>query len=302
MISRTTLAVIAVLGLAARIGAEPTTYVSVEGSDTADCSRATPCRTFAGALPRTDPGGTVVAIDSGLFSDNHLDVRQPVTLEAAPGAHVLLQSKDFGAISINASPDERVILRGLTLVATGDARPLHGIVHNGATELQVENCVVRGFPSSGIHSLGSRLLSVQDTVIQGSDIAVFLDAAGDAVFERVRLADNEYGIVAGLGARATIRNSVVTGSRRAGLRADGFGHRSELNVVDCVVTHNALGVGVVSYDRVPAVLRLSNNTITDNDTGVSQTGTGAVAESRGNNTIRGNAVDVSGVLTLVAGR
>ncbi len=52
MISRTTLCVIAVLGLAAaRVGAEPATYVSVEGTDAADCSRATPCRTFAAAMP-----------------------------------------------------------------------------------------------------------------------------------------------------------------------------------------------------------------------------------------------------------
>ncbi len=106
----------------------------------------------------------------------------------------------------------------------------------------------------------------------------------------------------GLGARATIRNSVITGSSDTGLQIDGLYRASELNVVNCVVTYNNVGVSVASYDRVSAVLRLSDNTITDNKTGVVQSGAGAIAETRGNNTIRGNTVDVSGVLTVIAGR
>ncbi len=63
-----------------------------------------------------------------------------------------------------------------SLTALGDA-PVMGIVHNGPTELQVENCVIRGFTSASIYALSSRLLSIQDTVIQGGDIALFLDAS-----------------------------------------------------------------------------------------------------------------------------
>ena len=58
--------VCALLGTSVAGGA-PRTFVSATGSDAADCSRGTPCRSFAKALTLTDPSGKVIALTSGTY-------------------------------------------------------------------------------------------------------------------------------------------------------------------------------------------------------------------------------------------
>ena len=44
------------------------TYVSQRsGSDSSVCSVTAPCRTFAGALAKTVPGGEIIVLDSGAY-------------------------------------------------------------------------------------------------------------------------------------------------------------------------------------------------------------------------------------------
>ena len=47
--------------------ADYNTWVSGVGDDVNPCTRTAPCRTFAGALPKTDTFGTIGVLDPGEF-------------------------------------------------------------------------------------------------------------------------------------------------------------------------------------------------------------------------------------------
>jgi hypothetical protein len=276
-------------------GAEPVTYVSADGRDTAPCTRRQPCRTFAQALGVTDVGGSVVALDSGVFSSDALSIDQSVTLAAAPGVRAELTAPTAGALFVNA-PGSVVVLRGLTF--TGQpTTPNNGIVYNTALALHVENCDVSGFPTKGILSLSLGQLFVKDSVFRGSFVGVSLDARTRATFDGVRFENNQFGLNASLGSRATVRNSSAAGNTQVGFLAGGLaGFLGELSLEDCTAANNAVGVAA----RDGATVRVSNCMVTDNTTGLQQSGA-SVLESRGNNTVRGNTTDVSGTLTPIAG-
>jgi len=63
-----------------------TTYVSGSGNDANSCSEISPCRTFAGAMPKTTIAGVIMALDSADFGlGNTLSMAYPVTIDG--GAH-----------------------------------------------------------------------------------------------------------------------------------------------------------------------------------------------------------------------
>jgi hypothetical protein len=61
-----------------------------------------------------------------------------------------------------------------------------------------------------------------------------------------------------------------------------------VNVESCLVANNAFS-GIVS--SISAIARVSNSTVTNNNTGLDN---GASMATRGNNTVRGNTTNVSG--------
>jgi hypothetical protein len=279
--------------------AAPETYVSAFGRDGGSCSRMRPCRTFAAALAVTDPAGTILALDSGTFSFRYLSVVRSVTIAAAPGVRAVLRPASDAAVFVNAGASDTVTLRGLTFVApAGAATPFNGIVYNpGAAALYVENCTIVGFPTKGMLVLNHGRLVVRDTVVRGGVVGISLDAPVRPALENVTITDSEFGLLSGLGAQASIRNSVITGNG-VGLLADALLGTliAELSIEDCLITHNQTGIEV----RPPtSTARLSNSTVTNNGIGVNVSG--GVLETRGNNTVRGNGTNVSGSLTPISG-
>ncbi len=286
--------------LAGTAAAAPETYVSVLGHDTAPCSRIRPCRTFAAALRVTDAGGTLLALDSGTFGVSYLTVTRSVTIAAAPGVHAVLRPTGSAAVFVNAGASDVVTLRGLTLVGGAGTSPaFNGVIDNPETgALYIENCSIVGFPTKGILVLSHGRLVVRDTVVRGGVVGISLDGPVRAALEHVTITDSSFGLLSGLGARAAIRNSLVTGNG-VGLLADALFPEAgaELSIEDCLITHNQTGIEV----RPPAsVARLSGSTVTNNDIGVSVAGAG-VLETLGNNTVRGNGTNVSGSLTPISG-
>ena len=280
------------------LGADQT-FVSVDGRDTWACTRAKPCRTIAQALTLTSPGGTIMVLDSGRFAETYIDIRQAVSIVAAPGVIAELTSAD-SCIYVNAGLDDVVVLRGLTF--TGQpTTPNNGIIYNRAAALHVENCVVSGFPTKGILSLSHQKLFVSDSVFRGNFIGISLDSHTDAAIDRVRLENNGWGLVAGLGARATVRDSVASGNTEEGFLASGMlADSPEMNLEGCMASDNGAGIAAEGFMGGSAVARVSRCVVTNNTVGVAQH-VGGVVESRGNNTVRGNGTDVSGVVTAIPG-
>ena len=72
------------LALPALASAQNTrSWVSGVGDDANPCSRTAPCKTFAGAISKTDAGGEIDALDPGGFGT--LTITKAITIDGGGG-------------------------------------------------------------------------------------------------------------------------------------------------------------------------------------------------------------------------
>lgn len=127
------------------------TWVSGVGDDANPCSRTAPCKTWAGAMPKTIAGGEVDALDPGGFGA--VTVTKAITLDGGGGqvASVLVAGTD--GIVVNAGPNDVVIIRNLRLdglLGGTDVPGLNGIRFVAGLDLTIENCKIFGFSLAGV--------------------------------------------------------------------------------------------------------------------------------------------------------
>src|SRR3954447_16968922 len=76
------------------------TWVSGVGDDVNPCSRTAPCKTFAGAISKTAPGGIIDAMDDGGFGA--LTITKAITVDGGHHLAGMLASGGINAINVNA--------------------------------------------------------------------------------------------------------------------------------------------------------------------------------------------------------
>jgi hypothetical protein len=258
-------------------------FVSTTGNDANDCSNPlTPCLDFAGALSQVNAGGEIIAEATGPYGP--LNITKAVTISGPPGVVIYSGHQ----VTINAS-SATVVLRGLTIDGTGAGENGINVVAVGV--LHVESCVITGFTGSGAAS-GNGLffgssgeLFAKDTIVRGNSwVGIWVSPSSGtarASIEHCRVEGNLSGVGCEPGAVATIRDSVISGSGGIALFVEGNA-TAEMNVESCMVSNNATGV-----QSNPGTIRLSNTTVTDNQTGLFASGGGSLL-SRSNNTVEGN--------------
>src|SRR5215469_17207516 len=135
------------------VGAQATrTWVSGVGDDANPCSRTAPCKTFAGAISKTAPGGEIDALDPGGFGA--LTITKSITLDGGGGqvASVLVAGTN-GLVIAAASTDVVTIrnmrIQGLLGGGNGNAG-LNGINVLSAGQVHIQNCNIDGFSMRGI--------------------------------------------------------------------------------------------------------------------------------------------------------
>src|SRR5215831_14977565 len=117
-------------------------FVASYGNDANPCTFGSPCRNFQQAVNVVDPGGEVTAIDSAGFGP--ISVSKSVTITSPDGVEAgIVPVAGGNAVTINAEPNDVIVLRGLTLNGSGIA--YDGIVFNSGSSLTVANCVVQNF-------------------------------------------------------------------------------------------------------------------------------------------------------------
>jgi hypothetical protein len=274
------------------------TYVSEGGRDGAPCTQRRPCRTIGRAYAVTDPGGTLTILDTGTFLEEAMFLTKSISIVAVPGS-VAVMAPDSGGAFFVGGTGVVVVLRGLTFRGN-PTTPLNGVIYNSGQALHVENCVFTDFPTKGILSLSHGQLFVKDSVFRNNSIGISLDAPTVASIDRVRLEYNEYGLVSGLGAKAVVRDSLAAGNSEVGFLADSFdpAGAAELTLEDCGASNNGVGIESRSFDT-KTIVRASGCQVVGNGTGLRRTGA-ADFESRGNNTVRGNGLDVDGTIAVFA--
>jgi hypothetical protein len=216
------------------------TWVSGVGDDANPGSRTAPCKTFAGAISKTDVGGEIDALDSGGFGE--LTITHAIIIDGAGNLAGCLVSGTNG-FAVNAGPTDVVVIRGITFDGASQTG-LDGIQVNGAGAVFVEDCRIESFGGIGINyqPVGGGKLFVTDTVIRndaGGGIYIHPSAGGaSAVVEHSDVEGNLFGLRADDGSQVAVTNSTVAGNTNEGLFAFSASQPASIGLQNDVVANN----------------------------------------------------------------
>lgn len=156
------------------------TWVSGNGNDVNPCSFAAPCRTFAGAISKTSPGGEITVRDAGGFGA--VVIRKSITIDGTGVPASILATQLTGITidiprlvsSIRLNP--RVVrIRGLSINGAGSGS--NGINIISASKVTVEDCVIDGFTQNGINVQGGNLFVRNTTIRNNSNAGINVTAS-----------------------------------------------------------------------------------------------------------------------------
>jgi hypothetical protein len=184
------------------------------------------------------------------------------------------------------------------------------IAFQSGLALHVENCTIDGSQSNfgiSFFPMVTAHLLVKDTVFRnnGSGITIGILTQGGsgtafASIDRVHMESGGGGLTALDRSRVNIRDSVIAGNGAAGLYVATDSAAVGLNVDNSLVSDNNIGIYAAGNNGNVSTVRISNTTITDNTTAGLAQALNGVFLSRGNNTIEGNGINVSGTLGTYA--
>src|SRR5260221_2726270 len=84
------------------------TWVAGLGDDANPCSRSSPCKTFAGAISKTAPGGEISVVDPGSYGP--VTINKALTIDGgAREVAGVLPGTAFNGIVVQAGPKDVVI-------------------------------------------------------------------------------------------------------------------------------------------------------------------------------------------------
>jgi hypothetical protein len=259
------------------------TWVSGVGDDANPCSRTAPCKTWAGAITKTAPGGEIDALDPGGYGA--LTVTKSITLDGGGGQVASTLVGGSNGIVFQAGSTDILIIRnvrfqGIFGNGTTSSPGLSGIVFNAGKALIVDNCDITGFSVNGITHNTAGFLGVNNTRIENAaNAGILLAASGaNADINNTKVYLTKFGVGVLSGAKATISRSVFSGNTN-GVEVDSGG---TMFVDNSVMSFNTTGVQVGSGGTAT----LGNNDITYNTTGV---GGPVTASSYVNNRVFGNS-------------
>jgi hypothetical protein len=106
------------------------TWVSGVGDDANPCGRTAPCKTWAGAISKTSPGGEMDALDPGGFGA--LTITKSITIDGGGGQVASVLTEGTPGITIAAASNDVVIIRNLRF---------DGLLGNGSSPVVISRRV-----------------------------------------------------------------------------------------------------------------------------------------------------------------
>ena len=271
------------------------TWVSGVGDDANPCSRTAPCKTFAGAISKTAPGGEIDALDPGGFGA--LTITKSITLDGGGGQVGSVLVAGTNGIVVAAATNDVVIIRNMRLngllgngSASGNAG-INGIRFLTGAALHIENCYIFGFNTNGIdieptsQPANGAQVFIEDTTSEnnGND-GLYVKATGTLVHVSVANSKFKQNANAGIeGAdftRPIIHTSEINGNTQYGLLADAATGNAYISISDSAVNNN--GTGMMAGGAATSVIRLANVSMFTNFTGFATSSNGQI-QSFGNN-------------------
>ncbi|HEV7660422.1 MAG TPA: hypothetical protein VGO55_11305 [Allosphingosinicella sp.] len=284
------------------------TWVSGVGDDVNPCSRTAPCKTFAGAISKTAPGGEINCLDPAGFGA--VTLTKSITIDCTGTLGGVLASSTTGVIVNGAGAI--VTLRGLEI--NGGPPNLPGV--NGVRFLQgarvnIEDCTIYNFLGAAPNGFGvivnntstAVTLHIRNTVIRNNGTAVSGGGIGllptgtgtvRASLENVTITGHFNGIQANsagtsgvAGVNISIHNSAIDDNIN-GITLNSAAIQATGMLIDSSVVNNT-GTGL-TVTGASSRIRVGNTTVTNNGTGVSITLPSAI-NTYGNNRLIANGVD-----------
>lgn len=262
------------------------TWVSGVGDDANPCSRTAPCKTFAGAISKTAPGGEIDCLDPGGFGA--LTITKSITINCDVGVGSVLVT-GTNAIVINAGVNDIVTIRSLSVdgIVNGPNSGLVGIKVLSAKTVHLEDVNMFGFQTAGVQVAASAATNVTLNQVIIMDCAVGLDvssSAGNAIADVInsQIWSNPTGVKGEGNSLITIKDSTVSLSSGVAVQQTAGG--SQINLVNSQLSSNATAVQSIAG----STLRISGNTFTQNGVAVNINGGSVLSD--GQNTQEGNGI------------
>jgi len=277
------------------------TWVSGVGNDANPCSRTAPCKTFAGAISKTAPGGEIDALDPGGFGA--VTITKSITIDGGGGQVASVLVAGTNGIVIAAQPGDFVTLRNLRLdgvFGNNNANAgVNGIVYQSGSQVTIDNCDIFGFNNNGINvSLSATgVLQVRNTTLRNNKVnGVFATtSAGVAivqVYNSSIVGTNSNGNSTQGGVTAGLNSNVSVGySNFQDLTSAGQVQSGGLLELDNSLMFTSVGIATNPSTTAFA----NNNSYYGNGPLCNGTGT---LRTAGNNKLGGNAT--AGTCTVTA--
>jgi hypothetical protein len=200
----------------------------------------------------------------------------------------------LNGVVINAGVNDVVTLRNLDINGVGTG--FDGIRFIAGKTLQVERCNIDRFTGQGIDcvnsALNSHLIVTNSTISNCNGGGILVAPTGNAfsfvTLENVRLEKNSFGLQASVGARVTVKDSVVASNTAEGFLAlCSAANAATIAIESTVVSNNADGIhanGATTFISIGKVVASGN-------TGLALKKTNGFIFSFGNNSLSFNAGD-----------
>ena len=270
------------------------TWVSGVGDDANPCSRTAPCKTFAGAISKTAPGGEIDALDPGGFGA--LTITKAITIDGGGGQVASVLASGTNGFVISAGANDVITLNNLRFQGISQATTpgLDAIKVLSAKGVIVLNCEIYNWSQNGIEdtSAAGGFLVVNNTSITNCSLnGILVNPSSGSTQINVHvthsvLSRDGNGLNAGSNVKVTIFDSLVNQNASAGIFAQQTaGGLTEVAVDHCVVSNN--GNGFQANSSASSIL-VSNTTAMRN-TLLAATAGGGTVSSYGNNQTGGLA-------------
>jgi hypothetical protein len=194
-------------------------WVSGVGDDANPCTRTAPCKTWAGAIVKTEPGGEVKALDDGDFGP--LIISKAITLNGG-GHNVQTLVPAANGIAVNAPAGAQVVLRDFDIksgnTSVGSCTGLNGVVIVGAASVQLDRMEIAGFQyavtaplsnSTGVVDVSLSDVRISDNCQNGVLVAPDAGKSARVTLDHVTITRSGVGLHVGTGGEGWVSNSQV---------------------------------------------------------------------------------------------
>jgi hypothetical protein len=278
-------------------GGNSLAWVSGVGDDANPCTRTAPCKTWSGAVAKTEqPGGEVDAYDPGNFGP--VTIPGGMILNGGPGV-ASVQAAGTDGIDISAAATDTVILRNLDIQGKGSG--LEGINFISGKALYIENSIIEGFTEDAVHvapTAGGRVVVDNVTIRNNGQNGVSASSGSAAAPAVVTINDSRIegngatGVLAADNSDVTVDTSTLSGNGQGLACVTQLAGSCTMSAATDVIDQNTTGVlsgrGVATATG-SATVYITDNNVFANTTGLAYT-TAANGKiiSFGDNTLMGN--------------